>query len=491
MRPRSITLLRTLCWLVLGTGMARAQLLPTSPNWPIAPIDPKQCAAFAADLNRYEQEVQKQHQDCLDRPGKVDRPNLPPNSPLCSKFACQILHDRLFSESDLNSVPVLRKRLDACNAQVKEYQDQQAAQKRDAEEREQADREQAGKDQEAAESRRKAQQEERSRPVQTRISPTPASEGPANSPAALPPSQQTGQPTPEVEQARQAATEGAQKELREQTLNELADPFGKSGESASANRSSTASGDLADPFANATAGTAASDSSEPALADPFSAENSERRKAISDPGIATEEAKGIVLDTIKEKLQDASEHLLADLEAARSKLSPVNLAQYEAEVGIVTNFLDGVRHTMTTVGYAQDLNTWIRDPRNGWGPVAHDIETGGFSYLLKRVDPPLWEVYEGPVGWVASISLDSSSTQTPAQDFDPMTVLNSPAQYSFDKRVEALQQIYVSEGKHPEVWNESKCKWLYQLTLQVYNSPDNPNIHLVPQDDPNIHLAPQ
>jgi hypothetical protein len=459
---------------------ARAQLLPSPPTWPTSPTEPQQCADFAAELDKYQAEVSRQHQDCLHA-GKEDMPNQPADSLICSRSACQILHDILFSQAMYTDVKVLRQKVESCYSEVREHQERRGREKRESsEENGDTPLPDQGKD-------TPPRAASPSAPTQfsavINSSPVPAQPYTVGS--------MQNQETKEQQQARLEVEQREKDEQANQLVNQLADPFGKSNGDGPSKSAPNASSDLADPFGDANGGTSTSDSSASSLPDPFSAENSERRKAISDPGIADEEAKDIVIDTIKNRLHHASVRLQADLDAARSRLSPVNLAQYESEVGIVTNFLDGVRHTITTVGYAQDLNAWIRDPRNGWGPIEHDIETGGFSYLLKRLAPPLSKVYEGPVGWVASITLDSSSTQTPAQDFDPMTVLNSPAQYSFDKRVDALQQIYVSVGKHPEVWNESKCKWLYQLTLQVYNSPDNPNFHLVPVDDSDIHLSPK
>ncbi len=492
MRPCSIGLSVACCWLAVGAGATRAQLLPFAPNWPIAPTDPKQCATFAADLNKYEREVQKQHQDCLDAPGKVDRPNLPPNSPLCSKFACQILHDRLFSDSDLNSVKVLRKRVDSCFAQAKEYQDQQAAQKREAEEREQADNEQVAKDQESAENRRKAQQEERSRPERTRISPTPASQSPANNPAVLPPSQQTGQPytvdslkvpdTPETEQARQAAKEREQKELNEQTLNELADPFGKSGKSASANTSATASDGVVDPFGNSQP-TVSKDSagSGSGLVNPFANTDS----GGSDKEHAKHKALEIGWDEtskmIEKKSDEAIKTLDKNLEEAELKLNPSQFKAYKAEIVEAEAYLKGLNRVVQAAPFLKDAWEASSDFNKGWNDFAHDCESKGFEIVLKRLSPQLSNVWEGPVGWAAAITFDSSSTQTPKQDFDPMTAINEPSRYSFDERVAALQRMYLNEARYPEVWKDANRQLLRELTLQVYNSPDNPNIHLAPQ----------
>ncbi len=279
----------------------------------------------------------------------------------------------------------------------------------------------------------------------------------------------------------------------DEVLNQMADPFAGSKKNSGGGQSADSSVDLADPFSDSHRGDPRSKrmSADSQLADPF-AENSDYRRETSDGGIAKNETEDIVVDTIEAKFKGARDQLGEDLAVARSKLSPVNLAQYESEVKIATNFLDGLRHTITTIGYAHDFNKWMSDPQNGWGPLAQDLEKDGFSYVLKRIAPEwIVKTYEGPIGWLGSITLEGSSTQSASQDFDPMTVLNSPSQYSFAQREAALEKLYVSQGKHPEVWNESKCKWLYKITAQIYNSPDNPNIHLGPTNDPDIHLRPQ
>jgi hypothetical protein len=493
-------LIPMLCCVSFAASAAKAQSLPSAPLFPLSPTEPRECQAFANEVQKYETELTRQHEECL-RAGKEDRPNQPPDSLICSRSGCQALHDLLYSTWDFNGVKVLHQRVDACYAQVNEYQGREAREKREAEERERADSEQAARDQESANEARKKREEEQRKPDRTRISPTPTPRSPANNPAVLPPSQPTGQPysvdsmkvpdTPQTQQARQAEKEREQKELSEQALNEMTDPFGKSSGGGSSKADPSSSDGMVDPFGKPNEGAATKDAADPALADPFSADSRERQEAISDRGIAVDKAKDIGLDTVQGALKDAKKQLQENLDKARSELGPADFARYEKQVENVTNFLDGLRHTITTVGYAQDVNKWIDDPKNGWGPLAHDLGKDGFSYVLKRIAPPLSKVYEGPIGWAGSILLESSSTQTPAQDFDPMTVLNAPSQYSFDQRVAALQQIYVSEGKHPEVWNESKCRWLYNLTLQVYNSPDNPNIRLTPLNDPNIHLTPQ
>jgi hypothetical protein len=165
----------------------------------------------------------------------------------------------------------------------------------------------------------------------------------------------------------------------------------------------------------------------------------------------------------------------------RKTLSPSAFKRYQREIDNTRAFLKGFSDAVKAAQYSQDVKKWVDDPRNGWHDLAKDGAKDGFEYVLKRVSSKAYTIYEGPVGWFASVTLESSSTQTPAQDFDPMHVIDDPGQFSFDQRVAALQKLYESEARHPEVWNNSKRRWLYYLTEQIYNSPDNPNIHLVPQ----------
>lgn len=489
MRLRVIFLASAICWcLIVNVGPARGQSVPFAP---FSPTDPKLCANYAAEVERYNNEITAEHERCLHA-GKEDRPNLPPDSPLCSRNACQYLHDELFSDYSSISVKVLRKKVDACYAQVNEYQDRQAAQKREAEQREQAAR-----DQESAEKTRKKRDEDGSQPAQTRISPTPASQSPANNGAVLPPNQQTGQPysvggmkvpdTPQTEQSRQAAKDREQKDLSEQALNEMADPFGKSGKSASANKSTTAPDGVVDPFGSSRDDTAPNNSSSDAqLADPFAANSSSKLlEAESDKELAVDKTKEIAFDKTKELIEEKSEAAIKKLneyiDEARSKLSPSDFKAYQADVQEAEAYLRGLGRVLEAAPFIKDAWVASNDFQKGWNDFMHDCESKGFEYVLKRLSPPLSKIYQGPVGWALSITFDSSSTQTPAQDFDPMSVINNPSRYSFDQRVSALEQIIVSQDRHPEVWNDSKRQWLYNLTLQVYNSPDNPNIHLTPQ----------
>lgn len=201
---------------------------------------------------------------------------------------------------------------------------------------------------------------------------------------------------------------------------------------------------------------------------------------------AWDEAK----DIVKGMAQEMNDDLVEKLKEAKSRLNPSDFARYKEQVERAQDFLKGFADALTAIKYLDDAKKFIEDPHEGWHDIVKDAVQDGFDAVLKRVAPNVASIAEGPVGWFAQITFESSSTQSPAQDFDPMTAINNPGAYSFQQRVDALQLLYQSEAKHPEVWNDSKRQWLYHVTEGVYNSPDNPNIHLTPPDNPNIHLTP-
>ena len=147
--------------------------------------------------------------------------------------------------------------------------------------------------------------------------------------------------------------------------------------------------------------------------------------------------------------------------------------------------MKGLSDTITAVKYSKDIKSLVDDPSSGWHDIVEDGAKDGFGYVFKKLAPRAAEAWakvsEGPVGWFLSLTLQSSSTQTAAQDFDPTNVLNNPKDFSFDDRVKALQKLYESEARHPEVWTNSRRRQLYRWTEQIYNSPDNPNIQVAPQ----------
>ena len=212
----------------------------------------------------------------------------------------------------------------------------------------------------------------------------------------------------------------------------------------------------------------------------------ERERPVADETF--EEAK----DILEEGADDALKKLEDNLKEAKRKLSPADFKRYENQVQDARDFLKGFTSTLKGLTYGRDLSKCVNDAQNDCGDIVKDGLQDGFDYVLERVAPNVAKIVNGPVGLFVSITLSSTSTQTPAQDFDPMNVLNNPQQYSFQQRVDALRLLYESEQRHPEAWNDSKRKWLFGVTQYLYNSPDNPNIHLTPtENNPAINITPR
>jgi hypothetical protein len=499
MRRCPVTILSAVCfWITIDAGSARAQF---APNPPFSPSDPNQCQTFAADVQKYDTAASRQHEECL-KAGKEDRPNLPPNSPTCSRYACQRLHDILFSDFPYTSLKDLRKRVDVCYAEVKEHLDRQAHEKQQEDERKTAEKQ--GEERRARDNQNRTETQTSQAQADSPLSSDVLARNEARKPSAatnqqtnaqvLPKSPPPGGPQPytvgsmkvqdrpEQEQTRLAAGEIEKQQRSEQALQEMTDPFGQSGKNASSKKSAASSDGMVDPFGNSKGTSASKDTTTNALGivDPFRNANSGKSETKSDRDIAEDKAKDIALQRIEELADREKDKLEKDVEKARSSLSPSDFRVYQAEVREAESYLKGLSNVIKYSPFVKDAWEASSNFKEGWNDFMHDCEGKGFEYVLKRLSPPLSKIYEGPVGWAASITFDPSSTQTPAQDFDPMSVINEPSHYSFDQRAAALQKMYISQVRHPEVWNDSKRQWLYNLTLQVYNSPDNPNIHLMP-----------
>jgi hypothetical protein len=198
----------------------------------------------------------------------------------------------------------------------------------------------------------------------------------------------------------------------------------------------------------------------------------------------------IATELFEERLDYADDVLEKNVKNASQTLSAKDFKRYKEDVRDAKSFLDGMRKALTTIRYEEDVNAVLeandgKEKNKAWGELISDAAKDGFEYVLRRLSPTMYEIYEGPAGWIASITLDSTQTQTPEQDIDPMTALNAPAKHSFQQREAALVALYRSAQEHPEVWNESKLRWLFREAGELYNSPDNPNIHLIPRSQPN------
>jgi hypothetical protein len=241
----------------------------------------------------------------------------------------------------------------------------------------------------------------------------------------------------------------------------LVDPF-PNAKSAPQRTEVGANESLVDPFG-----------SKETLVDPFS--NSDRTHSE----VTWDDAKGLSQGLI-DKAAENLEHILTN---AKSSMSPEQFARLEHTVGDARSSLGGLSHVITAITFQKDLETIAANPHdpNSYRDIISDFASYGTSYVLKRLSPDLLsKLWEGPPGWTLAITFHSSSTQTANQDFDPMTALNNPGQYNFQQREAALQSLYQSAQKHPEIWNQKRYEWLYGVSERLYNSPDNPNFHLTP-----------
>jgi hypothetical protein len=428
---------------------ASAQL---PPNHPISPTEPRKCQEFGNQVLVYTAEIMKQHEECLNA-NKVDRKETGP-SPMCSHSACQYLHDRVYNDP-IYSVSSLQKQIIECNEQLRDHMDELATR---AKEEAQHKKEKA--DREAREQREQAESDARD---QKR-----AAERTAND---------------DAEERKEAAEKQAESDRIRSELSQLAAQAATHATS-KVTESSNSSAGLADPFPNVNSAPRQTEAatnesmvdpfeSKETLADPFS--NSDRPHSE----VTWDDAKAVFQGVIDK----AADNLGAMLTSAKSNMSLEEFRRFEQTVGNAHSFLGGLSTTITAITFQRDVEKVVADPHkpDNWRDIVSDGASYGTSYVLKRLSPDfLSKLWEGPVGWSAAITLSSSSTQTAKQDFDPTTALNNPGQYNFQQREAALQSLYQSAQKHPEIWNQKRYEWLYGVSERLYNSPDNPSIHLTP-----------
>ena len=106
-----------------------AQYMPVGT---IAATDPAECSALSNDWSAYQSGLTKEHEDCLNA-NKANNSNQASTSQsVCSRTACQSLHDRLFN-SNLDAIR--QQQLDECHASVQAYQQRKQQERQQAEER--------------------------------------------------------------------------------------------------------------------------------------------------------------------------------------------------------------------------------------------------------------------------------------------------------------------------------------------------------------------
>lgn len=422
-RPMMLTLVPLL---LSVAPPAQGQYLPRRP---IFPTDPEDCRLFNAEVEEYRVAYDSQHEKCL-RDNEPDRPNEPPDSPICSRSRCQDLHDRVYGSSIL-SVESFRREVEGCFTEVREYQTKQAKK--------------------PSASNTQPPSDHPARPVVSRAAPPTNSQPRSTSHVLTPriPSAPTRSPSPPPSEAK---NQGVSKRTHDPNLG-LVDPFHRSelGE----DNEDTLSAALVDPFP-----------SKEKLANSFpnSEETWEGAKRITEGLVAK-----------------APEFLDASLDRAERQLPRADFRKFEPVIENARSFVVGLGRTITIINYRHDMETIIKAPMmaESYHDLIVDISSQSFSYVLKRLSPDfLSKIWEGPPGWAAAITFDSSHTQSKQQDYDPIAVLNDSENYTFQQRETALQELYQLAGKHPELWDAKRHQWLYGISNQLYNSADNPNIHL-------------
>ena len=191
---------------------------------------------------------------------------------------------------------------------------------------------------------------------------------------------------------------------------------------------------------------------------------------------AFDEAK----DLFERAIKDDEEQIERNLAVAKSKMSSATFSRYQqqaqqqvATLGVIANMVKA--HT-----YTQDVAQCLSDPSNGCHDLIGDGVKDGFDATLEKFAPQLAKFLDAPLA-AATILLNSTSTQTPDQDLNPLIVIRNPEGYTYQQRSDALQWCFQDAARHPENWSSAKLQWLSNQAAQIYNSVDNPDIHLTPQ----------
>lgn len=483
---KGITLSLTLLVCFWGlTTEAQAQLPPSSP---FSPSDPKECQKFAADVERYAAEISKQHDQCLAT-HKADRPNEQPNSMTCSRSACQNWHDILYGDR-IAQIKYYRQQATTCNNQANEKIARQAREKQEEariEAQIKSDAERAQNDErESREAADRARSHATPAPQKSNASTESATTRAAvenkqvSSPRVLPnsPASKNQQPsavgsmkvqeTPEQERARLAAREREKQERKEEVLQEMADPYGQSGRQVAKNKSDSPPEGVVDPYANADR------KSRPLV----------QKDEVQEYSLEVEEK------AVETGMRFAGRQIDKDYAAASKVLNSSDLKVFGEHCERTRSVVDGFGRALKVVHYGKDLGLVIvanddRERARAGGDLFLDIAKDGFISVVKRISSVGGEVLgkfatvggeiaEGPVGWVAGSLFDSTEER-----LDPMAVLNS-SRFSFQQKQKALDELYTQYDHHKEIWGKPQVQDLMRLTKQLYESPDNPNIHLTP-----------
>ena len=471
------THLSALLILLVASVGVQAQYEPSAP---ISPKSAEECKVFSDAMSSFLSAMNQKHEECVNAAVKNGAKASPETGAWgCSQPACQHYHD--FSLWGVRRKEENQK-VTTCYDEFKEYADRQAEEKRQTQLRQQKkDKEQSDTIDKMKQEQALADKKQQSEAAESSVKKEKAA---AEKSAELKAKRDNAQ-AEELERKQQASAALYAEELQrlaaqdEAQRKAIAKQIAKHRE---LNASEAAMGTSQDQKVDRAS--SADISSLENGPSPFASTNGANHSSLrkmeskdSDEARELETAKSVA----EQAIDHADEQLNKLLQDAQSTLSASDFDRYKQQVENARSFFNGLSAVIKSAKYTKDLQLGMSGEPNGWSNFVSDFGKDGFSYVLKRLAPHWAEIYEGPAGWVASTTFDSSSTQTPQQDLDPMTALNNPSQYSFQEREAALESLYQSADKHPEVWNDARRRWLLFVTDSLYNSPENPNIRLLPQ----------
>ena len=168
-------------------------------------------------------------------------------------------------------------------------------------------------------------------------------------------------------------------------------------------------------------------------------------------------------------------------EAAKKIFSGDALKAYEKEADHSFSFVEGLDRGLVAVKYGADLGTIIvasddRERSKAYSDMFVDLAKDGFTAVAKRLSPRLGSFLEGPIGWIAGSTFDSTEV-----GLDPIEIVNdSSGRYKFDDKQKALDSLILQYNRHRDIWGKAQVQWLMQSADKIFSSPDNPKIRLSP-----------
>jgi len=382
------------------------------------------------------------------------------NSGICSRSACQNLHDQLYGDLGL-SVRRERAEISTCFNRVNEYLREQA-QAQQQEKQEEEDR----KASEAADERA-GQRQENDRKAEDAKDQAARDN---SSGAAVPLAPPSVQPQPStIRQSRtvpkdlatevqaRAVVEQEKKERANEATARMVDPFSSSAKVESASNRTSGKAEVVDPFP------------------PDRAETKDTSSEYANDAIEIE-AK-----FVEKGIGNAESVIKQNAEAAKKIFSGDALKAYEKEADHSFSFVEGLDRGLVAVKYGADLGTIIvasddRERSKAYSDMFVDLAKDGFTAVAKRLSPRLGSFLEGPIGWIAGSTFDSTEV-----GLDPIEIVNdSSGRYKFDDKQKALDSLILQYNRHRDIWGKAQVQWLMQSADKIYSSPDNPKIRLSP-----------